>query len=155
MDDASDLTPLDPAYLKVMRLRALIPAAVLLAGATVLEFAQFNPGGLFLIPAALLAALLVYYIPPRRFARWGYRLDPDLLRIVRGRLFHSDTVVPLGRVQHVDVDQGPIARRYGLAMLTVHTAGNANASVSLPGLRHADALAMREAIGARIRRGGA
>ena len=92
-------------------------------------------------------------LPPRRFARWGYRLDGELLRIVRGRVFHHDTAVPLGRVQHVDVDQGPLARRYGLAMLTVHTAGNHNASVSLPGLRRDDALAMREAIGARIKRG--
>ena len=138
-----------------MRLHALVPAAILVVAGVVLELAQFNPMGIFVVPATLLALLLVLVIPPRRFRRWGYRLDAELLRVVRGRLFHSDTVVPLGRVQHVDVDQGPVARRYGLAMLTVHTAGNHNASVSLPGLRRDDALAMREAIGARIRRGTA
>lgn len=155
MDDADDLTPLDPAYLKVMRLRALVPAVILLVAALVLESASVGPQGMFLVPALLLALYLVLVLPPRRFARWGYRLDAELLRIVRGRVFHSDTVVPLGRVQHVDVDQGPLARRYGLAMLTVHTAGNHNASVSLPGLKRDDALAMREAIGARIKRGRA
>lgn len=155
MDDADDLTPLDPAYLKVMRLRALVPAVILLVAALVLESASVGPQGMFVVPVLLLALYLVLVLPPRRFARWGYRLDAELLRIVRGRVFHNDTVVPLGRVQHVDVDQGPLARRYGLAMLTVHTAGNHNASVSLPGLKRDDALAMREAIGARIKRGRA
>ena len=74
------------------------------------------------------------------------KLDEDRLRVERGYLFYSDTVVPLGPVQHIDVDQGPIMRRYDLATLTVHTAGNHGASVSLPGLRHDDAVAMREAI---------
>jgi hypothetical protein len=34
----------------------------------------------------------------------------------------------------------------------VHTAGSHNASVQLPGLKHEDALAMRETIRAAIRR---
>jgi membrane protein YdbS with pleckstrin-like domain len=55
-------------------------------------------------------------------------------------------VVPLGRIQHIDVDQGPIMRSHDLATLTVHTAGNHNSSVALPGLRHDDAIAMRESI---------
>jgi hypothetical protein len=41
---------------------------------------------------------------------------------------------------------------YDLATLTVHTAGTHNASVRLPGLLNADAVAMREAIRAHIRR---
>ena len=76
----------------------------------------------------------------------------ERLRVVRGLLFHSDTVVPFGRVQHIDVDQGPLERAYEIATLTVHTAGSHNASVHLPGLKHADALAMRDAIRAAIRR---
>ena len=73
-------------------------------------------------------------------------MGTDRLRVVRGYMYCRDTVVPLGRIQHIDVHQGPIMRRYGLATLTVHTAGNHNASVSLPGLRHEDAVEMRETI---------
>lgn len=43
-------------------------------------------------------------------------------------------------------------RFFGLATLTLHTAGTHNASVSLPGLAEADALAIRETIRAKIRR---
>ena len=72
--------------------------------------------------------------------------------MVRGLLFRSDTVVPFGRVQHIDVLQGPIERGYGLATLVLHTAGTHNASVTLPGLAHADAAAMREEIRAHVKR---
>ena len=88
----------------------------------------------------------------RVVAARGHALGDGRLRVVRGLLFHSDTVVPFGRVQHIDVDQGPLERAYHIATLTVHTAGSHNASVQLPGLAHADALAMRETIRAAIRR---
>ena len=61
-------------------------------------------------------------------------------------------MVPFGRVQHIDVHQGPIERAYGLATLVLHTAGTHNASVALPGLGHDDALAMREDIRAHVKR---
>lgn len=151
METPDPLQPLDPDYVKAMRIAAVIFAAVPLIGALILETAQLTATGMFIIPVALLAGWLVLTVPPRRYARWHYALGADRLRIVRGYLFHSDTVVPLGRIQHIDVHQGPIMRRYGLATLTVHTAGNHNASVSLPGLRHADAIAMRETIREYIR----
>lgn len=146
MDDREILTPLDPGYVGVMRISAAIFAAIILVGALVLELAQLTMPGLFIVPVALIAAWLVFVVPGRRYARWGYQLGSDRLRIVRGYLFYSDTVVPLGRIQHIDVDQGPIMRSYDLATLTVHTAGNHNSSVTLPGLRHDDAIAMRESI---------
>jgi membrane protein YdbS with pleckstrin-like domain len=151
MDETDPLKPLDPAYVQVMRTGAMLFAAIPLIGALILETAQLTVTGMFIIPVALLAAWLVFSVPPRRHARWRYVLSADRLRIVRGYLFHSDTVVPLGRIQHIDVYQGPIMRRHDLATLTVHTAGNHNASVSLPGLRHDDAVTMRETIREYIR----
>ncbi len=74
------------------------------------------------------------------------------LRVVRGLWWRSDSMVPFGRVQHIDVDRGPLERYYGLATLTVHTAGTHGASVHLPGLLHDDALAMRDTIRAHIKR---
>ena len=146
MDATETLKPLDPAYIQVMRIGSALFAAIPLAGALILELAQLTVTGLFIIPAVLMTAWFVLVLPARRYGHWGYALGEDRLRVERGYLFYSDTVVPLGRVQHIDVDQGPIMRRYDLATLTVHTAGNHGASVSLPGLRHDDAVAMREAI---------
>jgi uncharacterized protein len=152
MLDNENLTPLDPNQIKVMQISTGILAVFGIFGAVVLEIAAILPRGAVLIPVILLMAYLVWYVPKRRYARWGYDMSNDRLRVSRGYMFYSDTVVPLGRIQHIDVDQGPIQRWYDLATLSVYTAGSHDDTVSLPGLLHADAIAMREAIRAHIRR---
>ena len=112
---------------------------------------QLLPSGSFIVPVLVLYSYAAFVVPARKYRRWGYDMGGDRLRIVRGYMFFRDTVVPFGRIQHIDVNQGPIDRRFGLATLTVHTAGNHNSTVTLPGLLHADALAMRETIRAAIR----
>lgn len=79
-------------------------------------------------------------------------MSTDRLRVVRGILFRHDTVVPFGRVQHIDVNQGPVDRFFGIATLTLHTAGSHNASVHLPGLGELLARDMREEIRSHIKR---
>lgn len=146
MDETEPLTPLDPAYIKVLRIVSVIMALVPIIGAGVLEFAQLAPMGMIITPVILLVAYWIWVIPQRRYNRWGYSAGTDRLRIVRGYLFYSDTVVPYGRIQHMDVDQGPIERPYGLATFSAHTAGTHGSTIVLPGLPHADALALRERI---------
>lgn len=145
------LAPLNPAHITVSRIAAGLGLLPLVIGAGVLEVGQLLPPGLFIVPALLLYAYIAFVIPARKYRYWGYAMGNDRLQIVRGYMYHRDTVVPFGRIQHIDVDQGPLQRRYDISTLTVHTAGNHNSTVSLPGLLHADALAMREAIRAAIR----
>jgi membrane protein YdbS with pleckstrin-like domain len=104
------------------------------------------PGTILLL--GLAAAVVV---PRRRYRRWGYREGEDELEIRRGMLIRVRTIVPFGRVQHIDVAQGPVQRPFGLATLILHTAGTQGADVPLPGLLHADAEAMRDRIRAKIR----
>ncbi len=103
-------------------------------------------------PVALLALAFIIRLPSRRFYARGYAMSTDRLRVVRGLLFRHDTVVPFGRVQHIDVNQGPIDRFFGIATLTLHTAGSHNASVNLPGLGEQLARDMREEIRSHIKR---
>ena len=152
-DEGGDaLTPLHPNYVKVVRLGTMLLVLPFVIGALVLEFAGELPRGAFIAPILLLALYLIIRAPLRRYHARGYQIGADRLRVVRGLIFRSDTVVPFGRVQHIDVHQGPIERAYGLGTLVVHTAGNHNASVSLPGLGHDDAMAMREEIRAHVKR---
>ena len=150
--DGDELTPLHPNYVKVVRLGTLLFTVPFVIGALIFEIAGTLPRGVFLIPVLLLAIWLIIRAPLRRYHARGFQMGADRLRVVRGLIFRSDTVVPFGRVQHIDVHQGPIERAYGLATLILHTAGNHNASVSLPGLGHDDAMAMREEIRAHVKR---
>src|SRR5690606_40691189 len=153
MDESDALTPLHPNHVKAMRVATLLAAVPFVIGALVLEVAGFLPTGVFIVPVLLAAALIVIRAPMRRYMARGYVMGEDRLRVVRGLWFRSDTVVPFGRVQHIDVHQGPIERAYGLATLVLHTAGTHSASVALPGLGHDDAVAMREEIRAHVKRG--
>lgn len=151
MDEPDTLIQLDPAYKTMLRVQFGLLTIVLLAAATGAELLIPGWTGAVWLPVALFAGWLLIRMPMRRYAARGYSLAGQRLRVVRGILFRSDTVVPFGRVQHIDVNQGPLERAFHLATLTVHTAGSHNASVSLPGLAHEDALAMREEIRAAIR----
>ncbi len=151
-DQEAPLTALHPAYAKVLRLNLLVTLLPFLIGAIVLEATGLPLPGMVLAPVVLAAGWALWRLPRRRFRARGYDLGADRLRVVRGVLVRVDTVVPFGRVQHLDVEQGLLERLHGLATLTLHTAGTHNASVALPGLAHATALAMREAIRAQVRR---
>ena len=150
--EEGDLTPLHPNHVKALRLEALIAAAPFAVGAFVLETAGVLPRGAVIVPILLLLAWFIIRMPLRRYHARGYQMAADRLRVVTGMLFRSDTTVPLGRVQHIDVTRGPLERYFGLATLVLHTAGTHNASVTLPGLGHADAVAMREDIRAHVKR---
>ena len=150
--DAEPLTKLDPAYTTVMRLEGALTLLPILAGTIALYVSSvlpiWVPGLLFL----LVAALLVIYLPMKRYRSRGYHISDDRLRVVKGVMFHADTVVPFSRVQHLDVEQGPLERAFGIARLILHTAGTHNSSVTLPGLAHADAVTIREEIRAHVKR---
>ena len=86
-----------------------------------------------------------------RYARTGFALDDAGLRIRRGLWWRSETLVPRSRVQHTDINHGPLDRRLGLATLRVYTAGTRLASVALDGLPEARAIALRDALVAKDR----
>ena len=74
----------------------------------------------------------------------SYTVNPDGIRIRKGVIWRRAISVPRSRVQHTDVTQGPIERRYGLGTLGIYTAGSDHAKVSLDGLTHETALAIRD-----------
>ena len=54
--------------------------------------------------------------------------------------------LPRVRIQHTDVSQGPLERRYGIGTLKLYTAGSRHTRIELPGLNHDDAIALRDAL---------
>jgi membrane protein YdbS with pleckstrin-like domain len=99
-------------------------------------------GGLLLLLA--LAVLLAYKWPAARHKRLRYLVDEGGLRIRRGVFWRKVIWIPISRVQHIDVSQGPVQRLFSLATLTVHTAGTSGASISLAGLEHGIANRLRD-----------
>ena len=97
--------------------------------------------GLLLSIASGLFALLW---PKIEYAKISYRIDPLGIEIHQGVLWRSQICVPIGRVQHADVGQGPLQRIFGVSTLTLYTAGTSHASVSIEGLDHTLAVSVRD-----------
>ena len=152
--DTDAIQRAEPGYRTVLRVRSAIMAVPLCIGAITLDMlllrANEMPWGLLSVLAVLAAVIIAVVVPGRKHRHLGYAMGADSLRVVHGMMFHTDTVVPFVRVQHIDVGQGPIERMAGVSHLVVHTAGTHNSIVTLPGLDRAAASAMRDAIRAHI-----
>ena len=83
-----------------------------------------------------------------------YRVDDEGIEIRRGVYWRVVINVPRSRVQHTDVSQGPLERRFGLGTLVIYTAGTDHAKVELVGLDHQVALRIREHLLPRERTDG-
>lgn len=147
------LRPLDPAWPKAERIGWWILDAVVLIPTLVpivaTAGAEFEP--LVHIPLLcawlLLAALLLWAtlaLPRAAYRRARIALGDLGLEYRRGIWWRKTTIVPRSRVQHTDVAQGPLLRRFGLGKLVIHTAGTRNATVEIPGLAFAEAERIRD-----------
>jgi len=85
-----------------------------------------------------------HFWPAIDYRHRTWRLDERGLQVRRGVIWRIVVDVPRTRVQHTDVNQGPLERRLGLAHLVVHTAGTIGAMVGLDGLAHETASRIRD-----------
>ena len=84
--------------------------------------------------------------PHLRYRAWGFALRPEELYAEHGVLIHVRAVVPLRRIQHVDVSQDLVEREFALGRLVVHTAGSRSSDVVVPGLPLSEAERIRDEI---------
>lgn len=153
-----NITPIErlPALLRLWRLRyGLICALGGLATAalSVIGWAEGADGvhGTLLtaVPAAALVALLGlalgWWYAGQRFAHYRAELHEGEGVVLRsGVWWHSEVWVPTARLQHLDVKQGPLDRRWGMASLSLHTAGSHDHRTRILGLPLAQAHALRD-----------
>ncbi len=102
------------------------------------------------IPAGVVAGLGLWaaLLIPRQVRAMAYAERDDDLLIRSGVLFRTMVVVPYGRMQFVDVSAGPLARKFGIASLELHTASPATMA-ALNGLPPAEADRLREQLTSR------
>lgn len=152
--DQAALLPVEAGYRNVLRARLALSWTVLTVGAIVLDRSLLAGTALYRVPTIIVligAVLTVVIAPGRVHFRLRHRLTERILQVTRGWLFHTDTVVPLVRVQHLDVTRGPLDKAFGTATLVVHTAGTHNSIVTLPGLSPRRAAELRDRIGEHVR----
>ncbi|MDG0968496.1 MAG: PH domain-containing protein [Porticoccaceae bacterium] len=161
-NDEIDLTTLSahesinfiPMSGKYVLVRRVLLGAIALSLWVLWAFAAFGPWPMDIIAPSILniaftipclASLsLVYAIfaDPRK----GYALREHDLSYRSGLFFLHTLTQPLTRIQHVEINRGPLQRRYGLAELRAYSAGGQASTFAIPGLSHRDARQLREFI---------
>jgi membrane protein YdbS with pleckstrin-like domain len=167
MEDPSPLAPtlqlapiefrsLDPRIIQVWRIAGLIFCGVILLGSLIgvliVGLKQPVTRPWIFIGWVVIASLLLWLcltIPPRRYRNWGYRIDDKVLETRSGKMFQVTRLLPLNRLQHVDLQRGPLERMFGLARLQLHTAGTHESTITIPGLAAEDAAQLRDQLVAR------
>lgn len=82
----------------------------------------------------LKAMFFIAYGVHVKYARHSYLVTSEEIVINDGNMWVSSSVViPMNRVQHVDKEQGIIAKKYDISEITIHTAGEGHTIVGLKG----------------------
>ncbi len=80
------------------------------------------------------------------FMRRSYALRQNDITYKKGWLFYSTTTIPFNRIQHTEVSQGPLERKFELCTLKIYTAGGSTSDLSVPGLEQDEAQQLRDYI---------
>ncbi len=143
-----ELKPVQRKYLSLLRVEWTITAIILIAIATaLLLFADLNIYWKIIVPGATLLLLAFYFIQQERsFSFLAYAVrDKDVI-VQKGWIIRTTKICPFNRVQNCTLNTGPLERKYGLASLSLYTAGSSGADMKLNGLSKEEAESLRQFI---------
>lgn len=140
-----------PAIQKVWRFSAAVTSLVFLVGSAVFELLVLTkaPWWPFRVPVVLPTLFLGLGVfsqsmVGRQWKAWTYEVREFDLVLSWGVLWQTRRVVARDRIQHLDINSGPMDRRFGLVQVVVYVAGGAVASI--PGLTPGEAEALRSTL---------
>ncbi len=138
-----EFRPVSPNLIRVRYISSAIPLLIMLAGSIAFLAAGLTVVGVIGLVVTVALGVWLGWLIPRQVRAIGYAEAQDDLVIRRGILFRSMRVVPYGRMQFVDVHQGPIDRAFGVSEVKLHTAA-ATTDAALPGLPGDEAARLRD-----------
>lgn len=129
-----DYEPLEPAFRILLLLNAFLNSLFVSAIVAFLAYWQVNNLAWWMgLPfVGVLLGLWVY--PFLAYPKMGLALRTHDIAYRSGVLWQSQVVMALKRIQHVEVSQGPLEKKLGLAHLKLYTAGGFGADLSIEGL---------------------
>jgi membrane protein YdbS with pleckstrin-like domain len=146
--------PLEKNYLKVSRIVFLISGAtILIIGIAAFYFikpiqlpvAIYSAAGAF-----ILFSILGWLSESISYNYSGYAMRERDILFRHGWIIRKTRAVPLKRIQHVSVQSGPIERKFGLASISIFTAGSEAADFTINGITEQKAQQIKEWISTQL-----
>ena len=142
------LKPVERKYLSLLRIEWTITAVVIFTFvAATLYFAKPVSPWHIIIPVLAVLLLAYYYIyQERAFNFMAYAVREKDIISQKGWIIRSIKICPFNRVQNCTLNTGPLERKYGLASLSLYTAGSSGADMRINGLSMEEAEILRQFI---------
>jgi membrane protein YdbS with pleckstrin-like domain len=145
----------DPRAKAMWAVECAVSALVLVMGAVIVAALWTEHAARWWVVALIAAGAVVYVlaVPRWRYLVHRWEITGTAVYTQRGWWSRERRIAPMSRVQTVDYAQGPLARLFGLATLTVTTASAAGA-LRIDGLDRATALTLVDQLTLRAEEAG-
>lgn len=97
-----------------------------------------------------LQAVYFFWMVRKRFHQEGYALREKDIIHTKGYWVRTELTVPYNRVQHVEIEQGPLARALGLGSISVYTSGDNGGDLSISGIEYPEAERIKQFIAQKV-----
>ncbi|MCL6570749.1 MAG: PH domain-containing protein [Bacillus sp. (in: Bacteria)] len=95
---------------------------------------------ILIVLGVIFTFLHIFLFPSLRWRQWRYEVREEEIEIAQGIFIRTRTLIPMIRVQHVDMVQGPLLRKYQLASVIINTAATKH---EIPALDESEAEELR------------
>ena len=144
---------LDKKYLRILFIRLMIFFVFLVGGfiAFVLLNKDISNLAVIIISSGMLLFIIcAILIIALEFPKKGYLVREKDVSFQRGLISYKLITVPFNRIQHVEVNQGVLAKLYKLSSIKIFTAGGMSSDLSIPGLPRDDAQKLKAFLSDKI-----
>jgi len=148
-----DFKPIENKYLKVILINTFLVFVIVCLVVFFADYKglfEFIENTIWIYVSIVLGFIFILLVKKIGFKKRKYAVRQKDISYKKGVLFRSLTTVPFNRIQHVEIDEGPISRLFDLVSLSVFTAGDSSDDLKVSGLLKEEAKQIKEFISNKI-----
>ena len=148
LPSVKDITfvPLHRSYLKIeLTIIAIIWAVIGLGVLAGFYFGDIEHAWIPYAAAGIILSLAILSIVLTLlgFKHKGYALRNLDIIYKQGLIWKKELIIPFNRIQHAEVNQGPLERMFDLGELNIFTAGGKSSDLSISGITKEEAMSIK------------
>ncbi|MGY3053421.1 membrane protein YdbS with pleckstrin-like domain [Pedobacter sp. UYEF25] len=135
-------------YWKIILFKTLGFSLIVVIGAACLIFFNAEVQPFWMLISILLAVFfsLLFWLKKASFDRRGYGMRTHDVVYKQGLVQQETTIIPLNRIQHIELNEGLLERHFKLAALQIFTAGGQTGHLNIEGIPVEEAKSIRDLI---------
>ncbi len=135
-------------YWKIIVLKTLIFSfAITIAAACIIYFnPEIQPMWIFFSIGFALFFSLLFWLKKAGFNKRGYTIRTYDVIYKQGLIQQETTIIPLNRIQHIELNEGLLERYFKLAALQIFTASGQTGHLNIEGIPVEEAKSIRDLI---------